>query len=70
MGKEELENWRNIPCILEVDVEYPKELHDLHDDFPLASERLKVGNVEKLIPNFYDKDKYICSAQSRNRPTK
>ena len=24
--------------ILEVDVEYPKELHDLHDDYPLAPE--------------------------------
>ena len=24
--------------ILEVDVEYPKELHDLHNDFPLAPE--------------------------------
>ena len=59
MGKEELENWRNIPCILQVDLEYPKELHDSHNDFPLAPERLKVGNVEKPIPNFYDKEKYI-----------
>ena len=24
--------------ILEVDVEYPKELHDLHNDYPLAPE--------------------------------
>ena len=22
-------------CILEVDLEYPKELHDLHNDYPL-----------------------------------
>ena len=28
--------------ILEVDLEYPKELHDMHDDYPLAPERMKV----------------------------
>ena len=55
----EFENWKNIPCILEVDLEYPKELHDLHNDYPLAPERLKIGNVEKLIPNLFDKKKHI-----------
>ena len=29
-------------CILEVDLEYPVELHELHNDYPLAPERLKV----------------------------
>ena len=28
--------------ILEVDLEYPKELHDLHNDYPLAPEKIKV----------------------------
>ena len=41
MTEEDLRNWRNIPCILEVDLEYPKELHDLHNDYPLAAEKLK-----------------------------
>ena len=27
--------------ILEVDLEYPKELHDLHNDYPLAPEKVK-----------------------------
>ena len=57
MEEKELENWKNIPCILEVDLEYPKELHDLHNDLPLAPKRLKIGNVEKLIPNLFDKEK-------------
>ena len=28
--------------ILEVDLEYPKELHDLHNDYPLAPEVMNV----------------------------
>ena len=28
--------------ILEVDLEYPKELHDIHNDYPLGPEKIKV----------------------------
>ena len=28
--------------VLEVDLEYPEELHDLHNDYPLAAEKIKV----------------------------
>ena len=59
MEEEELKKWKNIPCILEVDLEYPKELHELHNDYPLAPERRQIGNVEKLFPNLWDKEKYI-----------
>ena len=59
MNEEELENWKNIPCILEVDLEYPRELRVLHNDYPVAPERLRINNVEKLIPNLWDKKKYI-----------
>ena len=52
--------WEKIPCILEVDLEYPKELHDLHNDYPLCPERVKCDKgVEKLIPNLRDKTKYV-----------
>ena len=48
-------NLNKIPCILEVDLEYPKKLHDLHNDYPLCPEKVKCKNgVEKLIPNLRD----------------
>ena len=59
MEPNELENWRNYSFILEVDLEYPRSLHDLHNDYPLAPERVKVNKVEKLIPNLGDKEKYV-----------
>ena len=51
MKDNELETWELHPCILEVDLEYPKELHDLHNDYPLAPEQIEVNKTEKLIPN-------------------
>ena len=52
--------WEGIPCILEVDLEYPEKLHDLHNDYPFCPERVKCNNgVEKLIPNLRDKNKYV-----------
>ena len=59
MRERELKNWTDFSCILEVDLEYPRGLHDLHNDYPLAPERLKINNVEKLIPNLWDKKEYI-----------
>ena len=54
-----LSNKENYDYLLEVDVKYPKELHDLHNDIPFMCSKMKVGGVEKLIPNLYDKKKYI-----------
>ena len=59
MKDSELNIWEKIPCILEVDLEYPKELHDLHNDYPLAPERVKINKTEKLTPNLWDKKNYV-----------
>ena len=68
-----------ISYILEVDLEYCKELHDSDSDYPLAPEKveinsnmlskycsdiankygIKVGGVNKLVPNLRNKVKYI-----------
>ena len=66
-------------CVLEVDLEYPKELRELRNDYPLAPDKIEInrerlseyqlkiadlynipiGNVKKLLPNSFDKDKYV-----------
>ena len=57
---QELHTWNKTPCILEVDLQYPEKLHDLHNDYPLCPEGVKCkNNVEKLIPNLRDKKKYV-----------
>ena len=34
----------DVGYFLEVDLEYPNELHELHNDYPLAPEKLAVSN--------------------------
>ena len=73
------EKVEGIGMIYKVDLEYPSELHHLHNDYPCAAEKIKVthemlsdyckdiknkfkissGNVHKLIPTLYDKEKYV-----------
>ena len=45
--------------ILEVDVEYPRDLHNLHSDLPFLSERMKIKNCSNLVCNLYDKKEYV-----------
>ena len=53
MCRAEIDDWEHCPCILEVDLEYPRELWELHSDYPLAPDHLEVDGVKKLVPNFY-----------------
>ena len=67
MKVSELENWENHLCILEVDLEYPRNLHDLHSDYPLAPEQIEVNKVDKLIPNLWNKKKYVIHYENLNQ---
>ena len=44
--------------IFEVDIEYPKNLHDLHSDLPFLLERMKINKCSKLVCNLHDKNNY------------
>ena len=59
MKKSELETWELHLCILEVDLEYHKSLHDLHNDYLLSPEHIEVNKVNKLIPNLRNKKNYV-----------
>ena len=45
--------------LLEVDVRYPTELHNSHNDLPCMCEKMKINKVKKLVPNLTDKKNYI-----------
>ena len=45
--------------ILEIDVSYPTELHNQHNDLPFMCEGIEINRVEKLVPNLRDKKSYI-----------
>ena len=45
--------------VLKVDVDYPRELQNLHCDLPFLPERMVVNNTKKLICNLQDKKDYF-----------
>ena len=47
-----------------MDVKYPRELHDHHNDLPLMCEKIRVNGVEKLVPNLHDKKKYVTHVKA------
>ena len=59
LKKYDKENKKGI--ILEVDLEYPEKLHDLHNDYPLAAEKIKVE--KSMLSNYCNKisEKYNIS---------
>ena len=49
----------NKGYILEIDVEYPKDLHNLHNNLPFLSERMKIKKCNKLECSLCDKKEYV-----------
>ena len=53
--------------VLEVDVSYPKVLHNPHSDLPFMCERMEINGVEKLVPKLRDKKNYVIHIQALNQ---
>ena len=71
MSESELQNWEKFVeeegkgCILEVDLIYPEELHEFHNDFPLAPEKMILEKkVEKLTQNLRDKTAMVLHGKN------
>ena len=66
-------------CVLQVNLEYPKQLRKLQNGYPITPDKteikkemlsdyqlkivdhynIPIGNVKKLVPNFFYKEKYV-----------
>ena len=46
-------------CFLELNIQYPENVHNLQTDLPFLPERMKIEKVEKLVANLHDKTGYI-----------
>ena len=50
--------------ILEVDVKYPRKLHNLHSDLPYLPKIMKTDKCKKLVCNLCNKKKYVVHIRS------
>ena len=50
--------------ILEVDVEYPKNLFNFHNDLPFLPERKKIEKCKKLVCNIRNKENYAINIRA------
>ena len=57
-------SFTNQGYVFEVDLEYPKELWELHNDYLLAPHKLECDKVEKLVSTFLPKTNYVSHYQN------
>ena len=56
--------------ILEVDVKYPKELHENHNELPFLVKKMEIGREEKLVPNLKHKKGYVVHIKALDQALK
>ena len=56
--------------LLEVDVKYPKELHENHNELPFLAEKMKIKRVEKLVSNRKCKKRYVVHIKALDQALK
>ena len=55
--------------ILEVDIHYPRELHNSHTDLPYMCERMKVSGVESWFPTYTIKRITSSTFERQTKPS-
>ena len=50
--------------ILELDLKYPKKLHDLHSDLPFLLKKMKFDKCKQLVCDLHNKKKYVVHIKS------
>ena len=66
----ELAELKNKGYLSEIDVSYPRSLHDSHNDLPFMCEKMVIGRVEKLVPNLGDKKNYAIHIRALDQALK
>ena len=56
--------------LLEVDVKYPKELHENYNELPFLAEKLKIKRAEQLVPNLKCKKRYVVHIKTLDQALK
>ena len=56
--------------LLEVDVKYPKELHENHNELPFLVKKMKIGREVKLVTNLKDKKGYVVHIKALDQALK
>ena len=54
----------NEGYFLEVDVQFPEKLHELHDNLPILPERMKLKKAGKLVTNLHDNFEYVIQIKN------
>ena len=65
-----LSKLKNKGYLLEVDVKYPKEPHDSHNYLPFMCKKLKINGVEKMVPNLFNKVRYVIHIRALDQALK
>ena len=51
-------------------MEYPKEMHENHNELPFLVEKMKIGRKEKLVPNLKDRKGYVVHIKALDQALK